>query len=125
MEVQYRPTGQHVVTVIARNTTKGQEFDIPRGDLIRLVQDPRLQLPDALEPDSGGQVDPVLAGEVGGRRTARLVRVDPVRSARPVEQGRDDRQQPDQDHADERPRGDQELDDVHDQVCPAGPVPTA
>ena len=45
MEVQYRPTGQHVVTVIARNTTKGQEFDIPRGDLIRLVQDPRLQLP--------------------------------------------------------------------------------
>ena len=45
MEVQYRPTGQHVVTVIARNTTKGQQFDIPRGDLIRLVQDPRLQLP--------------------------------------------------------------------------------
>ena len=45
MEVQYRPTGEHVVTVIARNTTKGREFDIPRGDLIRLVQDRRLQLP--------------------------------------------------------------------------------
>jgi hypothetical protein len=45
MEVQYRPTGEHVVTVIARNTTEAQEFDIPRGDLIRLVQDPRLQLP--------------------------------------------------------------------------------
>ena len=45
MEVQHRPTGQHVVTVIARNTSKGQQFDIERGDLIRLVQDPRLQLP--------------------------------------------------------------------------------
>jgi hypothetical protein len=45
MEVQYRPTGEQVITVIARNTTKGQEFDLPRGDLIRLVQDPRLQLP--------------------------------------------------------------------------------
>jgi hypothetical protein len=46
MEVQYRPTGEHVVTVVARNTIKGQEFDIPRGDLIRLVQDPRLRLPE-------------------------------------------------------------------------------
>jgi hypothetical protein len=35
-----------VVTVIARNTIEGQEFDIPRGDLIRLVQDPRLRLPE-------------------------------------------------------------------------------
>ena len=46
MEVQHRPTGQHVVTVIARNTAKGDQLDIQRGDLIRLVQDPRLQLPD-------------------------------------------------------------------------------
>ena len=45
MEVQHRPTGQQVVTVIARNTRKGRPFDIERGDLIRLVQDPRLQLP--------------------------------------------------------------------------------
>ncbi|HZA05080.1 MAG TPA: sigma factor-like helix-turn-helix DNA-binding protein [Propionibacteriaceae bacterium] len=46
MEVQHRPTGQHVVTVIARNTTRGQDFDLERGDLIRLVQDPRLRLPE-------------------------------------------------------------------------------
>jgi hypothetical protein len=46
MEVQYRPTGHEVITVIARNTTKGQIWDIPRGDLIRLVQDPRLKLPE-------------------------------------------------------------------------------
>jgi hypothetical protein len=45
MEVQHRPTGQHVITVIARNTTKGLEYDIPRGDLLRLVQDRRLRLP--------------------------------------------------------------------------------
>jgi hypothetical protein len=46
MEVQHRPTGQQVITVIARNTTKGREFDIERGDLVRLVQDPRLRLPE-------------------------------------------------------------------------------
>ena len=46
MEVQYRPGGREVITVIARNTTKGQSYDIPRGDLIRLVQDPRLKLPE-------------------------------------------------------------------------------
>jgi hypothetical protein len=45
MEVQYRPTGREVITVIARNTTKGQSWDIPRGDLLRLMQDPRLKLP--------------------------------------------------------------------------------
>ena len=45
MEVQYRPAGREVITVIARNTTKGQSYDIPRADLIRLVQDPRLKLP--------------------------------------------------------------------------------
>jgi hypothetical protein len=46
IEVQYRPTGTHVITVIARNTTKGEEFDLGRGDLVRLVQDPRLRLPE-------------------------------------------------------------------------------
>jgi hypothetical protein len=46
MEVQYRPTGTYVITVIARNTTKGREFQVERGDLLRLVQDPRLQLPE-------------------------------------------------------------------------------
>jgi hypothetical protein len=45
MEVQYRPDGREVITVIARNTTKGQIYDIPRGDLIRLVEDKRLKLP--------------------------------------------------------------------------------
>ena len=46
MEVQHRPTGTYVVTVIARNTTKGREFEVGRGDLLRLVQDPRLRLPE-------------------------------------------------------------------------------
>lgn len=46
MEVQHRPTGEHVVTVIARNVRTGPSYDIPRGDLIRLVQDPRLRLPE-------------------------------------------------------------------------------
>jgi hypothetical protein len=45
MEVQFRPADL-VITVIARNTTKGQVWDIPRGELIRLVQDPRLKLPE-------------------------------------------------------------------------------
>jgi len=46
MEVQYRPAGTYVVTVIARNPTRGTSFEVQRGDLIRLVQDPRLRLPD-------------------------------------------------------------------------------
>jgi DNA-directed RNA polymerase specialized sigma24 family protein len=44
MEVQYRLIGR-VITVIARNTTKGQAREIPRGELIALVEDPRLKLP--------------------------------------------------------------------------------
>jgi hypothetical protein len=44
MEVQYRLIGR-VITVIARNTTKGQAWEIPRGELIALVEDPRLKLP--------------------------------------------------------------------------------
>ena len=46
MEVQHRPMGTYVITVIARNTIKGQDFDIGRGDIIRLVQDRRLRLPE-------------------------------------------------------------------------------
>jgi DNA-directed RNA polymerase specialized sigma24 family protein len=46
MEIQYRPAGTYVITVIARNTTGGREFAIERADLLRLVQDPRLRLPE-------------------------------------------------------------------------------
>ena len=45
IEVQYRPEDDQVVTVIARNTTRGQVLPVTRADLIRLVQDPRLRLP--------------------------------------------------------------------------------
>ncbi|MET1005981.1 MAG: hypothetical protein ABWX96_10550, partial [Propionibacteriaceae bacterium] len=45
LEVQYSPTGQQVITVVARNTTRGKALDISRGTLIALVQDERLQLP--------------------------------------------------------------------------------
>jgi DNA-directed RNA polymerase specialized sigma24 family protein len=44
MEVQYRLIGR-VITVIARNPTKGQVWHIERGDLINLVEDSRLKLP--------------------------------------------------------------------------------
>jgi hypothetical protein len=44
VEVQYRPSGQ-VITVIARNTTRGKTFDLTSAELVELVQDPRLQLP--------------------------------------------------------------------------------
>jgi DNA-directed RNA polymerase specialized sigma24 family protein len=45
IEVQYSPSGEEVITVIARNTQRGKVLDISRGDLIKLVQDERLQLP--------------------------------------------------------------------------------
>jgi DNA-directed RNA polymerase specialized sigma24 family protein len=45
IEVQYSPSGQEVITVIARNTQRGKVLDISRGDLIKLVQDERLRLP--------------------------------------------------------------------------------
>ena len=45
MEVQYSPAGTEVITVIARNTQRGKVLEIDRGDLIKLVQDARLQLP--------------------------------------------------------------------------------
>lgn len=45
IEVQHRPDGDQVVTVVARNTTRGQVLEVTRADLIALVQDPRLRLP--------------------------------------------------------------------------------
>ena len=45
IEVQYSPSGDEVITVIARNTQRGQVLDVGSGDLIRLAQDPRLHLP--------------------------------------------------------------------------------
>ena len=45
MEVQYSPAGAEVITVIAHNARRGQVLEIDRGDLIKLVQDPRLHLP--------------------------------------------------------------------------------
>ncbi|CAA9335769.1 MAG: hypothetical protein AVDCRST_MAG48-3370, partial [uncultured Friedmanniella sp.] len=45
LEVQHRPDGDQVVTVVARNTTRGEVLDVTRADLIELVQDPRLRLP--------------------------------------------------------------------------------
>jgi DNA-directed RNA polymerase specialized sigma24 family protein len=46
IEVQHRPDGDQVVTVVARNTTRGQVLHVTRADLIALVQDPRLRLPE-------------------------------------------------------------------------------
>jgi DNA-directed RNA polymerase specialized sigma24 family protein len=45
IEVQYSPNGDEVITVIARNSQRGQMLEISRGDLIKLVQDERLHLP--------------------------------------------------------------------------------
>ena len=46
VEVQYNPNGDQVITAIARNTTKGQVLELSSSDLIDLVQDPRLRLPE-------------------------------------------------------------------------------
>ena len=46
VEVQYNPNGDQVITAIARNTTKGQGPRAVDSDLIDLVQDPRLRLPE-------------------------------------------------------------------------------
>jgi DNA-directed RNA polymerase specialized sigma24 family protein len=45
IEVQYSGYGDEVITVIARNTQRGKSLEINTGDLIKLVQDPRLRLP--------------------------------------------------------------------------------
>jgi hypothetical protein len=46
IEVQYNPTGDEVITAIARNTQRGQVLEVSTGDLVKLLQDPRLRLPN-------------------------------------------------------------------------------
>jgi hypothetical protein len=46
IEIQYWPTDDEVITVIARNTQRGKILDLSTGDLIKLVQDERLRLPN-------------------------------------------------------------------------------
>jgi hypothetical protein len=45
MEVQFSPDGTQVITAIAYNPVRGEPLTIDRGELIELVQDPRLRLP--------------------------------------------------------------------------------
>jgi hypothetical protein len=45
IEIQYWPTADEVITVIARNTQRGKTLEINSGDLVKLVQDERLRLP--------------------------------------------------------------------------------
>jgi len=45
VEVQYVPDDDLVITVVARNTSDGKRLDIGSGDLIKLGQDDRLDLP--------------------------------------------------------------------------------
>jgi hypothetical protein len=45
IEVQYSPRGTEVVTVVARDVSRGEKLNIQRGQLISLVQDSRLRLP--------------------------------------------------------------------------------
>ena len=46
IEVQYNPYGDEVITAIARNTQRGQVLEVSTGDLVKLLQDPRLRLPE-------------------------------------------------------------------------------
>ena len=46
IEVQHSPKGDEVITIIARNTQRGEILEISTGDLIKLVQDERLRLPN-------------------------------------------------------------------------------
>jgi hypothetical protein len=46
IEVQHSPKGDEVITIIARNTQRGETLEISTGDLIKLVQDERLRLPN-------------------------------------------------------------------------------
>jgi DNA-directed RNA polymerase specialized sigma24 family protein len=45
LEVQFSPNWPQVVTVVARDTSKGRSLDISRGDVMKLLLDSRLQLP--------------------------------------------------------------------------------
>ena len=53
IEVQHSPKGDEVITVIARNTQRGEILEISTGDLIKLVQDERLRLPRPTLVNSG------------------------------------------------------------------------
>ena len=46
LEVQYRPNGTEVITIIARNSGDGKTLDLSAADLHELIQDPRLKLPE-------------------------------------------------------------------------------
>ena len=45
LEVQYRPNGTEVITIIARNSGGGKTLDLDAADLHELIEDPRLKLP--------------------------------------------------------------------------------
>lgn len=45
VEVQYRPTGSYVITIIVRDPTKGTRLVVGQGEIINLIEDPRLVLP--------------------------------------------------------------------------------
>ena len=45
IEVQHAPAGTYVISVTARNTSRGSELDLSVEDLMKLVQDERLTLP--------------------------------------------------------------------------------
>jgi hypothetical protein len=45
LEVQFTPNWPQVVTVVARNTSKGRSLNISSGDVMKLLQDSRLLLP--------------------------------------------------------------------------------
>jgi DNA-directed RNA polymerase specialized sigma24 family protein len=46
LEGQYRHRGTEVVTVVARNRGPGRQLDVGSADLVRLLEDDRLRLPD-------------------------------------------------------------------------------
>ncbi len=45
VEVQYRPAGTYVVTIVVRDPTKGTPLVVDRGAVLELIQDPRFVLP--------------------------------------------------------------------------------
>jgi len=46
VEVQCWAEADQLITVVARNTMRGEELDVSQADLLELVQDPRLRLPE-------------------------------------------------------------------------------
>ena len=45
VEVQYRPAGTYVVTIVVRDPTEGTPLVVDRGAVLELIQDPRFVLP--------------------------------------------------------------------------------